>query len=200
MEIRRQNTVVSGQCSVVRKGLTRLILFLLVTVHFSLITVFTGCQQEGAPPKPPAAEVKKEATKSEVAPVAGEAKKEEKAPPKADEVKPQRNPFKTFIVKSTDRPPVVTPKTPLQRYELEHLKLVAIMWGINSPVAMVETPDGKGYSIKKGYLIGNREGRVKRIEKDRVIVEERFTEAGGEVVTNEFEIKLPMPKGEEELR
>ncbi|MDP2681577.1 MAG: pilus assembly protein PilP [Deltaproteobacteria bacterium] len=158
-----------------------------------------GCQQ-GAPPQPPAAEVKKEAPKPETVPIAGEAKKEEKAPPKADEVNPQRNPFKTFIVKATERPSVVAPKTPLQRYELEQLKLVAIMWGINSPAAMVETPDGKGYSIKKGYLIGNREGRVKRIEKDRVIVEERFTEARGEVVTNEFEIKLPLPKGEEELR
>jgi len=146
------------------------------------------------------AQTKKEVPKPEAAPPVAEAKKEEKAPPKADEVKPQRNPFKTFIVKATERPSVVAPKTPLQRYELEQLKLVAIMWGINSPAAMVETPDGKGYSIKKGYLIGNREGRVKRIEKDRVIVEERFTEAGGEVVTNEFEIKLPMPKGEEELR
>ncbi len=172
----------------------------LVTLCLVTLCMLAGCQQEGAPPQPPAAEVKKEAPKSEVVPVAGEAKKEEKAPPKADEVKSQRNPFKTFIVKSTDRPPVVTPKTPLQRYELENLKLVAIMWGINSPVAMVEAPDGKGYKIKKGDLVGSREGRVKRIEKDRVIVEERFTEASGEVVTNEFEIKLPLPKEEEGLR
>ena len=204
MDERTQNTVVSGQWSVVRKGLMRLVLFLLVTVHWSLFTILTGCQQEGAPPQPPAIQAKKEAPKPEAAPPVAETKKEEtkeeKSPPKADEVKPQRNPFKTFIVKATERPAVVAPKTPLQRYELEQLKLVAIMWGLNSPAAMVETPDGKGYSIKKGDLIGNREGRVKRIEKDRVIVEERFTEAGGEVITNEFEIKLPLPKGEEELR
>ena len=175
----------------------------LVTLYLAalcLMTLCVGCQQEGAPPQRPAAEVKKEVPKPETVPIAGEAKKEEKAPPKADEVKSQRNPFKTFIVKSTDRPTVVTPKTPLQRYELDQLKLVAVMWGINSPVAMVEAPDGKGYKIKKGDLIGSREGRVKRIEKDRVIVEERFTDASGEVVTNEFEIKLPLPKGEEELR
>lgn len=205
MNIGRDDTVVGGRKAqeclswlVVRKSLMRL--FLLITVYFSLITVFTGCQKEGAPPQPPAAEVKKEAPKPEAVPIAGEAKKEEKAPPKADEVKPQRNPFKTFIVKSTDRPPVVTPKTPLQRYELEQLKLVAIIWGINSSIATLEAPDGKGYQIKKGDLVGSRDGRVKRIEKDRVIVEERFTEASGEVVINEFEIKLPLPKEEEGLR
>lgn len=163
------------------------------------LLLLVGCQKEGAPPQPPAAQVKKEAPKLEAAPTVTEIK-EEKAPPKADEVKPLRNPFKTFIVKATERSAVVAPKTPLQRHELDQLKLVAIIWGVNSPAAMVETPDGKGYSIKKGDLIGNREGRVKRIEKDRVIVEERFTPAGGEVVTNEFEIKLPLSKGEEEVR
>jgi len=163
------------------------------------ILFFTGCQQ-GAPPEPPAAQVKKETAKPEVAPPVAETKKEEAKEAKETEAKPPRNPFKTFIVKATDRSATAVPKTPLQKHELEQLKLVAIIWGVNSPAAMVETPDGKGYSIKKGDLIGNREGRVKRIERDRVIVEERFTEAGGEVITNEFEIKLPLPKGEEELR
>ena len=190
-----QGSGVRGQGSGV--GIQNLLFCLLYSVF--CILFFIGCQQ-GAPPQPTAAQTKKEAPKPEAAPLVAEAIKEENAPPKADEVKPQRNPFKTFIVKATERSSVVAPKTPLQRYELEQLKLVAIMWGINSPAAMVETPDGKGYSIKKGDLIGSREGRVKRVEKDRVIVEERFTEAGGEVVTNEFEIKLPLPKGEEELR
>ena len=197
-EVKNKWSVVSGQWSAARNLSFLLLLF---TVHCSLFTVLTGCQQQGAPPQPPAAQVKKEALQHEAAPLVAETeKKEEKSPPKADEVKPPRNPFKTFIVKATERPSVVAPKTPLQRYELEQLKLVAIIWGINSPVAMIEAPDGKGYKIKKGDLVGSREGRVKRIEKDRVIVEERFTEANGEVVINEFEIKLPLPKEEEELR
>ena len=92
------------------------------------------------------------------------------------------------------------PKTPLQKYEVEQLKLVAIIWGINSPIAMVEAPDGKGYKLKKGDLIGNRDGKVKRIEKDRVVVEEQSTETSGEIRVSEFEIKLPLPAGEEEIR
>ena len=41
-------TGVRGQWSVVRKGLTRLVLFLLVTGHWSLVTVVTGCSADPA--------------------------------------------------------------------------------------------------------------------------------------------------------
>lgn len=128
-----------------------------------------------------------------------EAKKEEKKQEPLLEKK-QRNPFKPFITKVTEKAAIVVPKTPLQKYELDQLKLVAIMWDMNGSVAMVETPDGKGYSVKKGDLIGNRDGRVKRINKDIIVVEERFTEPTGEVTASEFILKLPLPKGEEELR
>ena len=164
----------------------------------SCLLLLAGCQQ-GTPPQPPVQQVKKEAPKIAAAPPAVEIKEETKKEETASVAK-QRNPFKSFIVKVTEKPTVAVPKTPLQRYELEQLKLVAVIWGVNSPIAMVEAPDGKGYSIKKGDLIGNRNGKVRRIEKDRVVVEERFAEASGEVITNEFLIKLPLPKGEEELR
>lgn len=169
---------------------------LLITAYCLLF--FNGCQQS-TPPQPPAQQAKKEAPKPVAAPPAIEIKEETKKEETAITAK-QRNPFKSFIVKVTEKPTVAVPKTPLQRYELEQLKLVAIIWGVNSPIAMVEAPDGKGYSIKKGDLIGNRNGKVRRIEKDRVVVEERFAEASGEVITNEFLIKLPLPKGEEESR
>ncbi len=111
-----------------------------------------------------------------------------------------KNPFKSYIVKLDRRVAVVVPTTPLQKYEIEHLRLVAVMWGADGAYAMVEAPDGKGFSIRKGDLIGNKSGKVKRIDKDQVVVEERFTGAGGEVTANEFSLKLPLSKGEEELR
>ncbi len=110
-----------------------------------------------------------------------------------------KNPFKPYIVKVSLRAAVVTPITPLQKYEIEHLKLVAVMWGADGAYAMVEAPDGKGFSIRKGDLIGNRSGKVKKIDKNQVVVEERFTGAGGEVTTSEYALKLPLSKGEEEL-
>ncbi len=192
--MKRQLSVNSYQLSVISK-------LKLFTVYCLLFTVFIGCQQGGAPSQPqaPAAsQTKKEAPKPAATLPAEEVKAEKKEAAAVD-VK-QKNPFKPFIAKATDKPAVVVPKMPLQKYELEQLKLVAIMWGMNGSIAMVEAPDGKGYSVKKGDLIGNKDGRVKRIDKDRVVVEEKFTEAGGETTSSEFEIKLPLPKGEEEVR
>ncbi len=192
--MKRQLSVISCQLSVV----SRLKLF---TVYCSLLTVFTGCQQGGTPSQPqtPAAsQAKKEAPKPAATLPAEEVKAEKKETAAVD-VK-QKNPFKTFIVKLADKPAAAVRKMPLQKYELEQLKLVAVMWGMNGSFAMLEAPDGKGYSVKKGDLIGTRDGKVKRIDKDQVVIEERFTDVGGELSTSEFIIKLPLPKGEEELR
>jgi len=175
-----------------------LICCILLTTYCLLLT--SGCQKESTPPQPPAPEVKKEAPKPTPLPPAAEVKEEDKEKEEVAIDVRQRNPFKPFIMKMTERPAVVTPKTPLQKYEVEQLKLIAIIWGMDTSVAMVETPDGKGYSIRKGDFIGNRDGRVKRIEKNRVIIEERLTETGGEVLTNELVIQLPLGKGEEELQ
>lgn len=192
----RQQTVDSRQGR--SKSFLSTIYYLLSTIIFCLL-LFAGCQQ-GAPPQPQpsaAPQAKKEAPKPVAASVPLETK-EEKKPEAAVDIK-QKNPFKPFITKA-EKLAVVVPKTPLQKYELEQLKVVAIIWSLDGSIAMVEAPDGKGYSVKRGDLIGNRDGRVKRIEKDKIVVEERFTEAGGEVTTSEFELKLPLPKGEEELR
>ena len=198
VKVQKGVKVCSRQYAVGSCYLSQFSCFLLLTACCLLLTVFTGCQQ-GTPPQPPAQQAKKEAPKPVAATPAVEIKEEIKKEETAITAK-QRNPFKSFIVKVTEKPAVAVPKTPLQRYELEQLKLVAIIWGVNSSIAMVEAPDGKGYSIRKGDLIGNRNGKVRRIEKDRVVVEERFAEASGEVTTNEFLIKLPLPKGEEEVR
>ncbi len=186
--------MVSGQWSEFKN---LILLFLLITLHLSLPTVFYGCQQEGMPPQPSSQQEIKKTQRVEAALPAAEIKQEQKKEEPPVEIK-ERNPFKPFITTKVEKP--IVPRTPLQRYELDQLKLVAVIWGIANPTAMVEAPDGKGYSIKKGDLIGSRGGRVKRIEKDKIVVEERFTEDGGEVITSEFIISLPLPKGEEESR
>ena len=169
----------------------------LLPLAFCLL-LLVGCQQGSPPSQPPAAqqagnEVLKPATPSPAVETK-EGKKEEVA---ADITK--KNPFKSFLTNLKEKKEKeVVPTTPLQKYELDQLKLVAVVWGVNGSVAMVEAPDGKGYSVKKGDLIGRRGGRVKRIEKNMVVVEERFTEAAGEGITSEFTIKLPLPKEEEE--
>ncbi len=109
----------------------------------------------------------------------------------------RRDPFKPFITKTTVKEEKKRPLSPLQKYSIGQLKLVAIIWGIRSPRAMVEVPEGKGYIVKRGSLIGNRNGRVIRILKDKIIIRERFRDAFGEIKTNDITLELPKEEGEE---
>ena len=84
--------------------------------------------------------------------------------------------------------------TQLQRFELDQLKLVAIVSRIATPHAMVEDPKGKGYSITRGTLIGKNWGRVSAITPDCVTVKEEYRDYTGRKVTNTTDKCLPKPE------
>ncbi|MBC8200219.1 MAG: pilus assembly protein PilP [Desulfobacterales bacterium] len=67
---------------------------------------------------------------------------------------------------------ICIPHTPLQKADLSQLKLVGIIRASSGNRAMVEETSGRGYVIEKGTFIGINCGRVGRILKDRVIVDE----------------------------
>jgi Tfp pilus assembly protein PilP len=69
-----------------------------------------------------------------------------------------------------------TAMSPLQRYNIEQLKLIGIMTGDKKRVAIVSDPRGKSYVISQGTMIGQNNGRVAGILNDQVIVEERTSE------------------------
>jgi type IV pilus assembly protein PilP len=73
--------------------------------------------------------------------------------------------------------------TPLQKYELSELKLVAVVVIDNMPTAMLEEPTGYGYVIRKGALIGPNEGVVERVTPAGLLVKEQFENASGEIET-----------------
>ena len=91
----------------------------------------------------------------------------------------------------------VRTKTPLEKIELSQLKLSAIILAASGNKALVEESTGKGYIITKGTYIGRNEGKVLRILKDKVVVEELVENIEGKMTTHEKEIKLPKPPGEE---
>lgn len=88
------------------------------------------------------------------------------------------------------------PQTPLERIDLSQLKLVGIILASSGNRALVEESTGKGYVIKKGTYIGTNSGKVVKIQKETVIVEEEFEDVSGKVATRQREIKLPKPPGE----
>jgi hypothetical protein len=107
-----------------------------------------------------------------------------------------RDPFRPFMLDI--RPEVHAPVTPLQRYELGQLTVVATVWDVSPPRALVEDSLGMGYIITLGTPIGRNGGVVTAIEPERVVVEERVLDFYGREQTNR--IVMETPKEEEPSR
>jgi len=100
------------------------------------------------------------------------------------------DPFKPFIQLTPEKIPKGAVLTPLQKYDISQLKLVAIITLPEGSVALVEDQQGKGYFLKRGTAIGRHDGKVKAIHKDRVIVEEAYSDVLGQSKVNEISLFL----------
>jgi Tfp pilus assembly protein PilP len=102
------------------------------------------------------------------------------------------DPFKPFIqLASTRESSRRAPLTPLQKYEIGQLKLVAIITAPEgNSIALVEDSAGKGYFLKKGTWVGSNDGKVTKILKDQVIIEETYQDIFGKNKTNEISLSL----------
>ena len=81
--------------------------------------------------------------------------------------------------------------TPLGRFELDQLRLVAVITGLADPLAMVEAPTGVGYAIRKGACIGKNGGVVATIRTGEVVVTEWAMRADGTREKTETALRLP---------
>lgn len=82
---------------------------------------------------------------------------------------------------------------PLQRVSLTELNLIAIVWGAYGYTAMVQTPEGYGYAVRRGTRLGQNNGVVSAITERGIIVQERFTDVYGKKQEREH-VKLLHPK------
>jgi type IV pilus assembly protein PilP len=82
------------------------------------------------------------------------------------------------------------PPTPLQRFEIGQLRLVAIMYNTREPRAVLEDEQGLGYIVKMGTPVGLNDGKVRTIEKGRVVIEERTVDYYGETQPSEVVLEL----------
>jgi type IV pilus assembly protein PilP len=87
------------------------------------------------------------------------------------------------------------PPTPLQRYEIGQLKLVAIIYDTVQPRAVVEDDQGLGYIVRVGTAIGANGGRVRDIEKGRVLIEEDSVDFYGESHLSNVVMELRTAEG-----
>ena len=81
-------------------------------------------------------------------------------------------------------------RTPLQRYDIGQLRLVAVIYDASTPRAVVEDDAGLGYIVRVGTPIGANGGAVKAIERGKVRVEEESIDFYGDRQSSEVIMEL----------
>jgi Tfp pilus assembly protein PilP len=102
--------------------------------------------------------------------------------PLITEIRPER--------KTNNKKTIAGPQTPLQKYKLEELNLVAIIKSGDKLSALFEDMDEFGYIFNEKTLIGSNGGVVKKITPDKVIIEEDAYNSSGELEKNIRSIKI----------
>src|SRR5207245_3052060 len=76
--------------------------------------------------------------------------------------KSRRDPFQslTKVIKSAS---LQSQMPPLQRVQISDMKLLGIMWGGYGYHGLIQTPAGKGYTVKEGMLLGANNGVIRTI-------------------------------------
>jgi type IV pilus assembly protein PilP len=105
----------------------------------------------------------------------------------------KRDPFRSFLSEIARGQGSLTTRcsTPLGRFELEQLKLVAVVTGLEDPVAMVEAPSGVGYSVRRGACIGKNGGVVVAVRSGELVVSEWAVRADGTRDRTQTVLRLP---------
>jgi type IV pilus assembly protein PilP len=105
----------------------------------------------------------------------------------------KRDPFRSFLAE-IDRSGgtlVTRCATPLGRFELEQLRLVAVITGLEDPVAMVEAPTGVGYSVRRGACVGKNGGVIAAVRSGELVVSEWVVRADGTRDRTQTVLRLP---------
>lgn len=167
-----------------------------VRTHTLLIAMaLAACESE--PPPAPSAAPQAAAKKQETTDLPAEA-----GPQYEYAYSPvgKRDPFRSILDELAARPADSGGQGidcgPLCKWELEQLRLVAVITGVSNPVGMVEDPSGKGYVVRRGSFMGKRNGKVTQIRAGEIVVTEIYKDQMGKPHVNPVYIRLPADKAD----
>lgn len=88
----------------------------------------------------------------------------------------KRDPFKSFFGDETPRVEdgggPVTPVDSLEAYDLNQLKLIAVLLNGTDPKGMVRSPTGKSFLVRERTKIGRNNGYIAAIREGEIVVVE----------------------------
>lgn len=90
----------------------------------------------------------------------------------------RRDPFLPFAEFLQQEEGPLRALTPAQRYALEELRLVGVMWEVKDPKAMFMDPDEEVLVLGRDESIGNRNGYIAAIREGEVVVVEAIRKRG----------------------
>ena len=153
-----------------------------------MAAIVAGCSDSGKATRTPAPTVSKPV--QQVRSIATVTALEEK-PKSVYTYNPEgrRDPFAPIIVKQEETAKL-SDRPPLERYNLYEFKMMGVIWGGFGYNAMLEGPDGKGYFVRVGTVIGPNKGVVKKITQTSIVVEEKFKSISGAPDHKETVIEL----------
>lgn len=187
----------------IRKRKSRALLFSVLFMTAAFLCSLPGCGEGSKPPvQQKAAGAKKAPDKK---PAAATVKEVKKTPPEPAgyhyDPMGKIDPFVPLVREVEGMAEQILsegPLTPLQRYTLAELKLVAVIVAGDQSKGMVEDSKGDGYIISKGTLIGNKHGEVAEIKHNEVvIVEKEINPSTGGVIQKKVSLVLHKPEEEE---
>jgi len=85
--------------------------------------------------------------------------------------------------------PVHGPLLPLQRFELNQLRVTAILWDVKRPQAMIKDPNGSIYIVTPNSKIGPHNGYVAAIREGEIVIIET-QEQDGRLVSTAQVVKI----------
>jgi len=83
---------------------------------------------------------------------------------------------------------------PIQSFDTEKFRVTGIITGVRENSALVIDPNGKGYVVREGMMLGSNDGRIKRITSSTVEVEENFRDDNGRVKKRVVKLALTRKK------
>jgi type IV pilus assembly protein PilP len=167
----------------------------LVYLFMVLLLVNVGCKEKVVPAGKPVAQ--KPAASGTAAPAV--VQKEE---PKVEkeiyvyDPKGRRDPFASLAQVSKRKAERKIGSSPIESYDVNEIKLVAIAWDSRQYYALITLPDNKSYTIRKGMTLGLYSGKVEEITRDSVIVREQVKDYRGQTKIKDTILKL-RKEGEE---
>jgi type IV pilus assembly protein PilP len=161
--------------------------FKMTTAALAFSLVACGGQKPAPPPPKPAAKPANTATTADAKEAAAES-----SVTYSYNLVGKRDPFRSPLeeLRGTQKSQVETScAEPLCAWDLDQLKLVAVVTGDANPVAMVEDPMGRGHIVRRNARMGRQGGRVTQILRDSLTVTE-FIPTEGKVIPNPVSIQL----------